>query len=227
MNKIFQWLNERTEVEKIGLMILTFAGIVYFLYQIYKYKEEINALEKELRQVQNLQAYYYEKMRLQRKLQELKHGITFQYLSYEDIYSTAEKYKISILEAEKLQTKRFFADVQGEKIILSRASETRNRNQKKGEEIQKTRKSIILEPINLKVMGYNKNMVLFLNELTENKLVSLAGLYSGCPDSGSFERLKFPPKICDVNINQYKNWLCSVRGQNSFYITLLLLKVGE
>ena len=231
MNKFFQWFNERTQTEKIGLIGLVFLGIAFFLYQIYQQREEISNLEKELRQVQNLQAYYYEKRRLEKGLQQIKKGITFKSLSYEDIFNTAYKNNVTILEAEKIQSKKFFANISGNKIILSKGAGGRELNRRparqKKQVGQRARKSIIVEPVNLKVMSYNKNMVSFLNELMENKLVSLAGLYSGCVEFANFERFKFPPKICDVDINQYKNWVCSAQRQNSFYITLLLLKVGE
>lgn len=232
MEKFFKWFNERTQTEKIGLIALVIIGIATFAYQIYAYKEEISNLEEELREVQNLQAYYSEKRALEKKLQELQEkGITYKYLSYEDIYKTATKHNLVILETERLQADKFFVAISEDKITLSKAlgegktTEGQKREEKQKE--QKVAKSIKVEPINLKIIGYNRNVVSFLNELEKSGLVSVAGLYTGCVGFDRLEQYKFPPKVCDVDINQYKDWLCSTQGPNSFYITLLLLRVEE
>ena len=235
MKKFLEWFNERTRREKILLIALVIAGIAVFAYQIYRYKEEISNLEEELRALQNLQAYYSEKRALEKKLRELQEkGVTYKYLSYEDIYKTATKHNLVILETERLQADRFFVTISEDKITLfkvlveGKTAEGQKREEEQKE--QKVAKSITVEPINLKIIGYNRNIVSFLNELEKSGLVFVVGLYTGCAGFDRLEQFKFPPKVCDVSVvdvNQYKDWICSTQGPDSFYITLLLLRAEE
>jgi len=232
MKKFLEWFNERTQNEKRGLIALVIAGIAVFAYQIYRYTKEISNLQEELRAIQNLQAYYSEKRALEKKLQELQEkSITYKYLSYEDIYKTATKHNLVILETERLQADRFFVAISEDKITLSKAlgegKTTEGQRRQEEQKEQRVAKSIKVEPINLKIIGYNRNMVSFLNELEKSGLVSVAGLYTGCAGFDRLEQFKFPPKVCDVDVNQSKDWLCSTQGPNSFYITLLLLRAEE
>ena len=230
MNKIFAWFNERTQTEKVGLILLVLAGVGFFLYQIYKQSVEIDRLEKDLRDIQNLQAYYFEKRKLEQKLKELKEGVTFHKLSYEDIYNAAYKNNITILEAKKLKVKKFFVNISGEKVILSSAVQKQRARRERGSKQKKPqprRRTIVAEPVNLKLMGNKEKMLTFLEEITQDKLVALGSFYGGCITESNFERLNAPPNICSMEIRRYKNWLCSKVNRDKFYITLLLLQVGE
>ncbi|WP_461829022.1 hypothetical protein, partial [Aquifex sp.] len=134
------------------------------------------------------------------------------------------------LEAKKQKAKRFFVNITNEKVILSSGTQkqrrTRNRENKKKQQQQRKR-TIIAEPVNLKLMGNKENIASFLEELSKDKLVAFSGFYSGCMTKSNFERLKAPPNMCSLEVNRYKNWLCSKVNQNKFYLTLLLLQVGE
>ena len=230
MNKFFTWFNERTQTEKLGLILIVLAGVGFFIYQIYQQTAKIDRLEKELREVQNLQAYYLEKRRLEQRLKELKEGITLRKLNYEDMYNAARKNNITILEAKKLKAKRFFVNITGEKVILSsgvQKQRQRRERENKRKKPQRQKRTIIVEPVNLKLMGNKENIVPFLRELAQDKLVAFGGFYGGCITSSNFERLKAPPNICGLEARRYKDWLCSKVNRDKFYITLLLLQVGE
>ncbi len=230
MNKFLTWFNERAQTEKIGLILLVLAGVGFFLYQIYKQSAKIDRLEKELREIQNLQAYYFEKKRLEKKLKELEEGINFYKLSYEDIYNAAYKNNITILEAKKLKVKKFSVNISGEKVILSSVAQKqrpRRERENRQKKSQQRRRTIVAEPVNLKLMGNKEKMLTFLEEITRDKLVALGGFYGGCITETNFKRLEVPPNICSMDARRYKDWLCSKVNRDKFYITLLLLHVGE
>ena len=222
MNKFFQWFNQREQTEKIGLIGLVIAGIIYFILQINNQRKEILKLEKELRDVQNLQAFYFEKRRLQERLKKIKKGVSLKKLSYEDVYTLADKYQLTIIRVEKLRPRRFVVNPTENGIELS----LRGSNPQ-GQGSGNINREMLIKPLSIKVIGSERNISKFLNELTKNRLVSIGGMYIGCSTVGDLERFKFPPLICSDE-NMYRNWLCSI--PKHFYklqLTLLLMQVGE
>ncbi len=226
MNKFFQWFNERPQTEKVGLIVLVLIGIAFLANQVYNQKKEIEKLEKELRDIQNLQAYYYEKRRLQKKLEKLKNVVSFQELKYEEIYNLAHKFDITILELQRMQAKKFIVNLSGKGIILSsRTNQQRGRVENKQKK-QPRGRTISVEPINLKLLGYKSRVEDFLHNLIKDRLVAVGGIYAGCIDLSALQGSKAPPLLCDSGSSQ--NWLCSLPNEQPKYqLTLLLLKVGE
>ncbi len=206
MNRLFEWFNERTEREKIILVIFPFLviGALYYL-MLNPLIAEINKVEKELEKLKDVSYLIIRKKALEKEIKELKKERRIKFLTVKELYEKAIKNGIHILEWELTSyTKKILPKKNGLTFSSS----------------PKLKGSIgaFLDVYKLKVISSEENLYNFLKEITNNSLTFVLGLYTGCISERELMRRKSPPLICEVG-RDYGKFLCNEKSKDvPFYI---------
>ncbi|GAB6065445.1 hypothetical protein JCM9492_05370 [Aquifex pyrophilus] len=208
MNKLFEWFNERTEREKIILVVFPFLliGVFYYL-MLNPLLSEINRVEKELKDLKDVSYLLIRKKALEKEIEKLKGEREIRFLTVKEIYSKAREKGVHILEWELASfTKNILPKKNG--LMFSDSSKLKG-------SIKTS-----LDIYKLKVIASEENLKSFLNGLTKDSLTFVIGLYTGCISRRELMRRENPPLVCEVG--DYKRFLCDKESKDiPFYIVTL------
>ena len=204
MEKFFEWFNERTQREKL-LLILAPLGLtlVLWLNFIQPLLSEKRKLEEELQDLRATQILIAKKLSLRKRVKELKTQVQVKTLTLEDLLTAADKYEIFIEKFEKVNPRGIVVQKRGKKILFYKPGGKKNSKTVK----VKSGVKVKFTSYNLSVIASEDKVKAFIKYLFDNYFVVLSGFYKGCLGQRNFLRRVSAPLVCDSG-RMYRNLIC-------------------
>jgi len=243
MERYFRWFSERSQSEKLLLASFPFL-IVFALYfmLVSPLLEERKKLEGELARLRDVLTLVAKKKSIEKELEELKKTEKLLPFTTDELYEMARRHGVEVLELSEGTPKEVGVSIRGKELnFLARGGITRRTRlpaQQKGKK-EEGRFRATLEHYYLKVVGDAKNVRSFLEEIAQNKMVLIGGLYTGCASEDKALRrmwgrsVNVPVMVCEFgkgrDLETYKAVLCSGGSTypERYYLSFIILNVGD
>ncbi|NPB06186.1 MAG: type II secretion system protein M [Aquificae bacterium] len=227
MERYLQWFNERTTTEKLLLVALPFlvVGGIFFA-AIKPLLDERRKLEQELARLRDVLTLVAKKRQLEEELERLKKTEKLLPVTFEEIHAMAERNGVEILEVTPEQPKTVRVSFKGDTVRFAPTATGRRGLRggapKRGKETGFTAR---LEAYTLKVVGDEKKIMRFLEEVASSKMVLVGGLYAGC---GQADRAGAPISVCELSDGEYGRLVCREEPYPARYaLSFIIVNVGE
>jgi len=230
MEKFFTWYRERTQTEKILLTLIPFLGIVLLYFQVLgPLLEEKSRLEEELARLRDTVSLNVQKMKLKKEYERLKEEEVLEPFTIKDVYEAARRNGVVITYLERGRIQKLNASFSGDRVVFSRGTAERRRGGRKEERKTPSRLvRVTFEPFTAHIVGDRKKVLRFIQEVQENRLILLGGIYTGCLSQDVLHRKKTPPLVCELRGAEYERALCEdTTYPDRYSMTFIILNVGE